>query len=181
MPRVDIDEAELAANRQLASLVAEMQANPKSRKILEQAVKEIRPNAVAPVTTYQNEVLDEFERRLDAREARKAAEDQQKQFAAQWESQKAELRKQRYLEDRITEAEKFAIENGIANLEAAMSLLDKKFPAATIASPSSSWNFFEQPTEGGEQFVKDLLGNKGEDERGLSKQIAQALKDARGQ
>jgi hypothetical protein len=179
---VEIDEAEFAANRNLASLVQEMQGNPAARKLLEQAVKTVRPNARSPITEYQNEteerVMARVEARLAERDGKQADEDRQAQFRRQWEAQKAALREQGHSEETIAKIEAHAAAEGIPVLRAAA--LDYLKQNPPTSSGTGRWNFFEQPAEGGDEYVKSLLANKGDDGGSVDSQVQRALDGARG-
>ena len=60
MALVEIDDGELASYKQVATVVNGLMANPKTRRTLLQAQKELNPNLVIPELDATAPVLDEL-------------------------------------------------------------------------------------------------------------------------
>jgi len=195
MPKVEIEEADLLANQQLAKAIQSMMANPDARKKLLEAQKIINPTAVTP-KDYQDEVMAEVAKEREARLAlekkieddKKAEETDRKtkEFLASWESAKSRLRdKYPDLNDKgIEEIENLAKTRGIPDLEAAGALFRELHPPATPEHPSgpSGFNLFDAPQQDNiRDDMKKLMESGGENQQVLDKMIRETLADVRGQ
>lgn len=194
MPKVEIEEADLLANQQLARTIQAMMANPDARKRLLEAQKIVNPQAVTP-KDYQDEVREEVTKlRADIEADKKArdeaatkAESERKtqEFLAQWERAKANLR-EKYpdLNDKgIEEIENLAKTRGIPDLEAAGALFRELHPPATPAQPSgpSGFNLFDTPAQDDlKDDMKKLMESGGDNEQTLNKMIRDTLDQVRG-
>lgn len=192
MPNVEIDEAELLANRQVVAAVNQMMGNPKSRQLLLHARKTADPSAsvpevdaMAPVAgaldNFRKELAEERKARAEEREA-EATQRRLEQATREVEGVKSRLRAAGWTADGIAAVEKMAEERGTFDLEATAALHEKLNPPPPPAEPNGmgSWGFFEgADQEGGDKFVKSMLESGGDDEGALSREIQAALRDHR--
>ena len=194
MPAVQVEETEFLANKQLAQAYQAMLNNPKSRDLLEKAIKVINPQAATPITDAKSEVLaiveEERKERLalqkridDEAEARKAA-DAMNQFRNKWQSDLARIRDAKgYTAEGVAAVEKLAEERGITDLDAASALFDQLHPPAAPLDNAgiggfNAFNMFE-PTQTDDADFKKLLESKGDDGAALNAMIGSALKESR--
>lgn len=194
MPKVEVDEAEWLASKQVTQLFADTLNNPEARKRLLEAKKIVRPNEPVPELDAAKPIQDELsklreEMAADRRERTEAAAEAKrsadlKKFEDQWTSQKSALREQGWLDDGIVNIEKLAQERGIADLEAAALLYERLHPKPVPVEPSGygRWNSFEPPQEGAaeDSFMKAMMETRGENEAALDSEIRAAINDVRG-
>lgn len=195
---IEVDEAQFLANQGLAQRVQKMLANPKSREMVQRALKVVEPETPIPELDAAEPLkagLDEIRKELAAeREARAEADRKREEesklgtIRQQRESQKKKLMSREggnYSAEAIAEIEKISETEGLLNLEHAALIFDKMHPPADMVSTSSTggWGFFEPPPESDEsaKFFKDMLESKGENESALNREIGAALAESRGQ
>jgi hypothetical protein len=195
MAKVEIEEADFLASRQLTQAIQAMMAKPESRKKLLEAQKIVNPNAVT-ARDYQDEVLDEvrkerderlaFQKKLEDDKAAEAVERRTSEFRSTWERQKQTVR-ERYpdLNDKgVEDIEKLAQDRGIPDLEAAAALYRQLNPPPAIEHPSgpSGFNLFDIPQQDDmKDHMKKLMDSGGENESELNAMIRETLADVRGQ
>lgn len=189
-----IDEAELLAQGRVVQTVNQMLAHPEARKLVLKARKLADPNAVIPeidaaapmlseLAEIKKQLAEEAAARVKEREERET-EKRVSDMTSQIERQKANLRAAGWRDEGLAEIEKFALENGVSNLEIAASHWEKLHPPAEPVQPKGygSWNFFEdQQTEDDGKFVKAMIETRGEDEGALNAEIRAALSEVRSQ
>ena len=189
--RVEIEETELHNFQQVSTAVRSMLGNPKARKLLLQAQKEIAPGMVIPEIDAPAELSTAISKAeqiaLDAKQqmadfiAAQEAEKKTNAFASAWEGKKSALRQQGYTDEGITKIEALAQERGIPDLDAAAALFDRLNPPAPPATPNGfgTWDLF-QPTEREGEDMKKLLESRGDDDMALRKLIDGTLTEMRG-
>lgn len=193
----EVDESELLQMQGVVATLRKINADPKARRLLEQAQKAINPEMTTP-GDYQDEVLkkfDELKADLDKREADRAKKDQErddeakkKTFLDAWQKQQASVRENYpWLNDEGVKAiETLAQERGIPDFEAAAALWVRDHPAPTPANPSgiSTMNLFDVPTPEDDRakFMDTLMQSpNGENARTEDSYIRQILAEERGQ
>jgi len=191
MAKVEIDEAQYAAQQRLTALYQGMMANPKAREQLYAAAKLVDPNLPTPELDAKGEIIGEIQKRDEEIAALKkrmdddaAAREQEKltqQFAQTWDAKRARLREQGYTSDGIEKIEKLAEERGIVDLDAAAALFDKQNPPASLSHPGGgigSLDLFQQSAQDDEDFKK-LLESQGDNPAAETAMINKALIDYR--
>jgi|SRR5579863_4668699 len=192
MAKIEIDETEYAALGGIKRTVDAMLANPEARKKLLSAQKTVNPNAVIPEIDAAepvkaeleatNKTLADIRKEIAEEKAARELQAQTDKFMAEWEKQKAKLRKDGFFDEAIDEIEKLAKEKNIADLDLAASHYIRLHPPEAPVQPgtSSHWNLFD-PTEAEESLIKDFLPSQGEDNSVLNKAIKKSLDETRGQ
>lgn len=188
---VEIDENELMQLRRLQGVATQMLNNPKAKRLLEQAHKEVDPAAPTP-TLEQDQLLTEASSGV-----RKEMEDLKAQLAEEKaEREKAErlakindgietgikeLRQAGWQEDGIKLVRDLMDEKGITDPMIAAAYVEKQHPPQQPATPSSTgaWNFLENVSDGEEDLNK-LISSRGEDNMLVDKLAFGALNDVRG-
>lgn len=194
MPKIEVEEADFNAGRQLGQIFTQMLRNPKARPLVLRAQKETFPDAAIPEIDAAKPIEDAVGAVRKEFEEFKAAQAKEKQdqeaqartsaFIAQWELQKKNVR-ERYRdwnEKAIEEVEKFAQEKGIPDFEAAAARYRELNPPAQIAESSGSggWNFFDSPQDDIKDFMEKQMASKGDDDIGLDRQVRSVLAELHG-
>lgn len=191
MPKIEVEEADLLASRQLSTLVGKMMQNPKARRKVLEARKEVEPEAVIPeldaarpVESAVAEVSAKFDKFVEAQEKRDAereAEAKRRAFQDEWNEKREGLRASGYTDAGITAIEKLAEEKGIPDLEVAAAYFDRLNPPAMPVQSSGLGMFgIGEPQKDDSGLVKKLMDSKGEDEGALRELIGEALTEVRG-
>ena len=196
MAVVQIEESDLLAKNNLARHFEKLMGNPKARKLVQQATKEVDPTAVIPEIDSQTEVLGEVANiRAELAAMRKADEDRRTQeesdkrlqaFQNSWNGQKEKLRSQGWQDEGITAIENLAQERNLADLEAAAALFEKIHPPSNPVSPASlglgGFDLMTPPENDAkdiEALVKGYGESRSDDNSALSHLINSALNDVR--
>ena len=191
---VEIEESQFIGMTETAKTVQAMLANPDARKLLLKAQKTVNPSVVIPEIDAANEVNSEvlkvreemnaWKKEMADKEAKAAEEAQMNAFRGNWEAQKRQLQQQHgYTAEGIAAIEELAQKEGIASLEAAAALFDRRNPpAAPIDTPGyGGFNFFEpSAAEDSNKYMDKLFASRGEDEAATRAEIAAALNEIRG-
>lgn len=193
MAIVQVDETELLQYRQLHGAAQAMLANPKARKLLQQAQLTVNPNANIPEVQIEAEregalaeIRNQNKAVLEAIEADRAERARDKQMAeitGGWERQKAELRQRGFTDDGIAKIEAHALQESIPNLRAAANDYLALNPPAMPEQPSGfgGWDFFGGEKNEADQFVDKMIASRGENDGVLNREIAETLRDMRSQ
>ena len=187
MPMIEIDENEVVGMKQVSATVQAMLANPKARRLLLQAQKTIKPDAVIPEIDAAQPVLDEVNKlREELTAARKEREDDKTRDAdarklaelhGKWEKAREGLRADGYTDEGISALEKFMAERGIADHEIAVPAFEKTNPPpAPVNSMSNSFDVLS-PGAREDDTLKLLFA--GNDAGFLAKAVPEALKAVR--
>ena len=196
MATVQIEESDLIAKNNLASHFGKLMSNPKARKLVQQATKEVDPTAVIPEIDSQTEVLGEVAAvRAEIAAMKKADEDRRTQdesdkrlqaFQNSWNGQKDKLRSQGWQDEGITAVETLAQERGLVDLEAAAALFEKIHPPSNPVSPATlglgGFDLMTPPENDAkdiEALVKSYGDSRSDDNTALSHLINAALTDVR--
>lgn len=182
----EIDEAQLATLQNIAGFVRQGLANPKTRRKLLEAQKELYPDQAIPEIDAANPLLDELKQIRE--ELAKDKEERQKALAEEadrrakadlesaWSRGRAKLAEQRYSEEAIAEVEKIMHERNIFDHEAAAALYEKMNPPPEpVMTGSSRFDWFDGPKDAPN--IKDLW--EGNYDAFLAKAIPAARQMAR--
>lgn len=154
MPMVEVDEAQLATYQQLSRFVQTALNNPKTRRKILEADKELNPDkaipeldAADPLHNELKALREEMQKDRDER-AKQAAEEAEKKTKAEWDHQwsrgQQKLRDLRVSDEAIGEIEKLMTERNIVDHEAGLALFEKQHPAPPpVMNGSSRWGFFD--------------------------------------
>lgn len=193
MAVVQVDEAELLQYRQLHGAAAAMLANPKARKLLQQAQLTVNPNAKIPEVEMEAEretALESIRKQnaevlaaLEADRAERAREKQMAQITDGWEKQKADLRRRGFTDEGIAKVEAHALQEQIPNLRAAANdYMALNPPAAPEASTGfGGWDFFGGQAAEDDKFVERMIESRGDNDGALNSEISKTLSDYRSQ
>ena len=195
MPKIEIDEADWAAQQSVTKLFADMLNNPDARKQVLSAKKAVRPNEPIPeidaarpgieaVEALSKEFRD-FRTALETEKQTREATAKAQEFQTAWDRSKQSLKNDGWLDDGIASIEKLAQDRGIPDLEAAAALYSKLHPQPEPVQPSGygRFNLFDMPTDQAENkdnFVKKLLETRGDADNVLDPEIRAAINDVRG-
>lgn len=171
MARVELDEVELQRLQKQDATVHRLMANPKAKRRILEAYKDVDPNvripelemeeaARAPVNALEKTVT-ELRSELAAD---KQARDDEKRLAAltgSVETGMAKLRRAGWTDDGLAEVRKLMDERGILDPEIAAAYYEKQHPPQNPANPSGSggWDFMEPPAED-DTYIKAITASK---------------------
>ena len=192
MARVEIDEAELRRYHMLGKTVQTILANPKAKRLVQQAHKLVDPNAVTPELDQEQviqEPISNVEKKLDAfiEETKKEREEREKNERIAALKNKhtdgiAALRRQGWTDDGIAGVEKLMEEKGLLDPLDAAAIYEKAHPPQMPATPSGStaWNFAEGIGDD-QADIKKLLETKGQNDLVVEKMANSVLNEVRAQ
>ena len=197
MPKVEIEEAELANLRESASqkrryddIMSLIDKNPSARAKLQAAVAEGAPEHAGPYHKLREEFtegiasigkkMDEFmAAQAQAAETRKE-EDARNALERRWLDGRTKARDQGYTPEGLTQLEDFMEKNGIADHLLAIPAFERvNPPPEPIVTGGSRWNFFDRNAEAEQDAAYKALMN-GNDDEFLAHAIPAALKEVRG-
>lgn len=187
--RIEVDETEYLASKQVASTMANILKHPEARKLVLKANKIVQPDVSIPeidhVKPFEEAVagveakLNDFMKSFEEEKAAKKAQEETNKFASKWEQSKRSLaQKHGYTEDGLTAIEKFCQERGIPDIEAGAALFDRLNPPAPIDTTSGKWDFFSAG-EKSDDFMKQLFETRGQDDRLVDNHINKTLAEMR--
>lgn len=188
MPPVEIDETQLASFQTMRDFVVRGLSNPKTRKLLKEAERQLYPDQAIPELDARDEVMaavDERMKALDERiagfdKAREEREERDRLSAVQrqWNEGQSKAKAAGYTAEGLEQLEKFMQEKGVFDHEIAIPAFERIHPPAEPATTGngSSWNFFDIPKD--QPDMQSLL--EGRDEEYLNQMIPTALRDVRG-
>lgn len=192
MPTVEIDETELLRLRQLNGVAAKIMADPKGRRLLEQAHKVVDANAPTPTLDQDaaanepakklSDELDTLKKQLADEKAEREKAEKLAGIAALQEKGKLALREQGWTEEGIKGVEKIMEDKGILDPLDASAIFEKLHPQPAPAAPSGhgAWGFMDN-VQDGEKDLKALIDSKGENNGLIDKMAREALAEVRGQ
>lgn len=187
----EIEETEFLANQNVVRAVQKMMADPKARRMVQQAQKIVDPSIVIPeldaAAPIEASLAEErtarlaLEARMDKDAADRATAEKMKAFEASWNARKASLAKQGYTDEGIVAIEKLAEERGIADLDAAAALFDRLHPPAEPVESAGfgGFNMFESTNGGENEDFKKLIEAQGDDPQAERNMINAALNEVR--
>lgn len=184
---VEIDETELANLRSVQTTVAKMLDNPKARKLVLQARKEVDPAAIipeldaaAPVMAEMTELrtlVTDFIKSSNERESKREEDARSNAFARQFEQGRAKLRGAGYQDEGIAAIEKLMEQKGIVDHEDAEAIWrDRNPPPPPAVSSGSRFDIFNPPKED-DAAMKALMA--GDDETFLRMTVPDAILSGR--
>lgn len=167
MPKIEIEESELADLKRVQGFASAALANPKTRQTMLRVQKELNPDSVIPeldaaegvLTQVRGveEKLDALNRKLDERAAKDAEDRVTAEFSRKIASGREYLTKSGYGADGIAKIEALMDAEGIVSYPAAMAYFEKLNPPQAPSDVSRAGRF------------NDLSGNdvQAEDFKGL--------------
>lgn len=193
MAMIEIDEEQVRRDSALRATVAKILANPKSKRLMEEAHKMVDPDAVTPTLEAEKALeaavgatkAEIAELKTQMAKDKQDREDREKLAALDAKVEKgfAKLRGQGVTEEGIAGVRKLMEDEGIVNPEIAWAHFEKLHPPATPVAPSGQggWNFLDQPNVEGDADLKKLIETKGESSGLVDKMAREALAEVRGQ
>lgn len=188
MPKIEIDEADLAQFQVVRDFVSKGLANPKTRKLLKAAERELYPDRAVPEEDAKAEVMgavDELRKELaEERQAREKDRTERTEaenkaaLARQWQAGQKAARDSGYTDEGLAALEKFMEERGVFDHELAIPAFERLHPPPepTTVGNGSNWNLFDTPKDSPD--IQALM--EGRDEEFLAKTIPSVLKEIRG-
>lgn len=190
MALVEIDDATLAAQQQVVSTMQKLLNNPKTRRQILQAQKELDPNLVIPeldvAEPFRGEIsevrstLAELQKSLAEERAEREAREARAQLQERWNSGRSKLRANGYTDEGMSEVEKFMEEKGIADHEIAAAAFERLHPPSEPVRSvgSNRFDIFE-PENRSSEHMKALFANP-DDSMALDALINDTLRQVRG-
>ena len=187
----EIDEVELMRLRKQDQTVHALMANPKAKKKIFEAYKDVVPDAKIPELEMEEaarapvmqleKTVQELQKQLADD---KAEREKQMKFDAlngSIESGMSKLRRDGWTDEGLGEVKKLMEERGIIDPEIAAAYYEKQHPPQVPATPrgTGGWNFVEQ-VQDGEKDLKQLIDTRGNSEALADKMARDALNEFRG-
>ena len=187
----EIDEVELMRLRKQDQTVHALMANPKAKKKIFEAYKDVVPDAKIPELEMEEaarapvmqleKTVQELQKQLADD---KAEREKQMKFDAlngSIESGMSKLRRDGWTDEGLGEVKKLMEERGIIDPEIAAAYYEKQHPPQVPATPrgTGGWNFVEN-VQDGEADLKKLLDSRGNQEVLVDKMARDALNEFRG-
>ena len=194
MAVVELDEVELQRLQKQDRTVHTLMANPKAKRKILEAYKDVDPNAripelemeelaKAPVTALEKTV-SELRTQLAADKQERDDEKRLSALTNTVEGGIAKLRRAGWTDDGLAEVRKMMDERGILDPEIAAAYYETQHPPQNPASPSGTggWNFMEAPAED-DTYVKAITASKGaaDNEQLVMNEARRALQEFRQQ
>ena len=189
---VEVDEEQLQRSTKAREFVESIWNNPKARRKLLEAQREVKPEDPMVKELDKPDPLDDRfaklekdlaeERKLRAEaEAKREQDDKIKSLKRIQDDGIAELKRAGWMPAGIEGVTKIMEEKGILDPLDAAAIWEKYNPPQHPITPSStgSWNFLE-PTADESADLKKLVETKGENDRLVDKMAFEALKEIRG-
>jgi hypothetical protein len=194
MATVELDEVELMRLRKQDHTVQTLMANPKAKRKIFEAYKDVVPDAripelemeaaaKAPVEALEKEFKD-FRDQVAAKDAEREKNERLSALNGSVESGMSKLRRAGWTDDGLVEVRKLMDERGILDPEIAAAYYEKQHPPAAPATPGGGvggWDFTSAPAED-DSYTKLLLSSKSaaDNEQLAMNEANKALKDFRG-
>jgi len=192
MAMVEISEEEYARHKRVLDTVTKMARHPKAAKLLEQANKELDPNAATPIADADAKVrepVSALEKKIDefiasqAENSKKADKDaKESALKEKWEAGRAELKKDRWNDEGIKALEDFMEKHGIVDHQIGLAAFEKIHPPPAPAMPvntgSWDWGQGENPDKTVDKLV-ETIGGKGNPDPIVDRMAYNALSEFR--
>lgn len=190
MPNVEIDEAQLGTLQNTAKIVQAMLTNPKHRKNVLLAYKDVVPNATVPeldaakpieekVTSIEKTVTDFIKEMKDSREKEKTDADLAR-IKEQRDLAHKMLRERGYTDDGIKLVDEFRDRKGLVDYDDAIRLYEMDHPPQTVVEPRGL-NLFEMTkADTQNDFYKKLWESQGEDSSVVDRAAHNIIAEMRG-
>ncbi|MDE2099010.1 MAG: hypothetical protein KGL39_17280 [Patescibacteria group bacterium] len=167
----ELTEVEIQRLRRQDQTVQALMANPKAKKKIFEAYKEVNPQATIPELDIEEAAakpvkelqaqFSELQKKLDEDKAEREREAKLATLTGQVETGMAKLRRAGWTDDGLAEVRKLMDERGIIDPEIAAAFYEKQHPPQMPATPSGigGWNFMEPPADD-DAYVKALTKDK---------------------
>lgn len=192
MAAVEIDETQLASLQNTTQIVQKMLGNPKHRRNILQAYKEVFPNANVPeleVTAPIEERINGMEKSMQdfIKEMKENKEKEQQEalvakIKAQQEAGRTKLIERGYTEDGIKLVEEFRDKKGLIDYDDAIRLYELDNPPTVVSEPRGL-SFLDAIQVGKDEdkgFYKNLWESKGEDSGAVDRAAREVIAEMRG-
>lgn len=193
MGAVELDEVELQRLQKQDRTVHALLANPKAKRKVFEAFKEVNPEAKIPELEIEEAAqapvkeleakFSELQKQLGEDKAEREKQAKLDALTNQVETGMAKLRRSGWTDDGLVEVRKLMDERGIIDPEIAAAYYEKQHPPSPPASPSGigSWNFME-PVADEDAYVKALTSSKvaADNDQLVMQEARKALNDIRG-
>lgn len=194
MPKIEVDEAEYNNMVALRTVAQKIVANPKARKMLESAQKEVDPNAatptldaeaqhLAPIREVENKLLEKLNA-IEARDAEREKNIKLDALASKQTEGLARLRRAGYTDEGVAAIQKVMEDKGLFDVEDAVAIFERNNPPQTPVTPGGigSWGFTDLTAEAGDsKDIAALIASKGESDQVADRMARNALNEFRGQ
>ena len=190
MALVEVDESELEAHKKVTASLNALLSNPKTRRKVLEAQKELNPSLVIPELDAAEPVRAEISEltasvkaladSVAADRERAAERDRLSELNGKWNQGRSKLLKNGYTEEGIEQVEKFMEERGVADHEVGAAAFEKLHPPQQDIRPvgGNRFDIFSVEDRSSEQ-MKALMENPN-DELSLNGLINDTLKSIRG-
>jgi hypothetical protein len=188
---VEIDEAELQRSSEARRFVESIWANPKARRKLLEAQKEVKPD---DPMLKELDKPDPFEERfaqiakqnedlrkeIEERESKREQDSKLEALRRQKEDGLRELRSAGWTDEGLKGVEKIMEDKGILDPLDAAAIFEKYHPPQTPILPggTGSWNFLEPAPQDSDD-LKKMIESRGENNSLLDKMTREALLEVR--
>jgi hypothetical protein len=195
MPKVEIEEDELARLNRVQNTLRTIVGNPKAKVLLEQAHKLVDPQAVTPELDRINEIKEPVsvvEKKVDDFIAAQTKRDEEREkkekldaLSAKYDRQKQQLISgtmtgEKWTDEGVKKLETFMQDRGIIDFDIAVPAFERLHPPPPPATPSSSrWDFTEIGTGDADKDLKAMLDSRGNNEVLTDKMAHDALREYR--
>ena len=191
MPKIEVEESEFLASQQLTQTVAKMLQNPKARRLVQEATKIVRPDAVIPeidAAAPVMEAVSNLQKQLDEERAERKKDRDERADAEstgalknKWEAGQSYARDNGYTADGLKALEDYMQAEGIFSHKIGIAAFEREHPPAQVIQPTglTAWDYI-QPEKGAESdFMKKMLESHGEDDGALRQEINSVLSETR--
>lgn len=192
---VEVDENVWNNTRGVVNLADAMLKNPKARRKFLEAAKEVNPNASIPEIdaaaplqhglSILDQKMNEFISKVDHRLSQADETRARRLVDRKIEEGRKMLSDRGYTEDGIKKVEALMESEGIADYTNATKVFEFDNPLPSPGRPSrgNMFDFIDESSKAAEQqndYIKQLMATKGEDENVLNRQISAVLAESRG-
>lgn len=191
--KIEVDEAEYAANLGVVQAVDGMLKHPEARSLVLKARKIADPKAVIPevdaaapvmaALAEQQKKFDELQASIQKDKDERAAEAAKAKLNEGWAAGRAYARECGYMDEGLKKLEEFMQTEGLISHRIAIPAFEALHPAPPPpVTPGIGGTFeFFSPEEGDKDDMKRLLESRGEDAQAVNSLINKALAESRGQ
>jgi hypothetical protein len=190
MALIEIDESEYEAHKKVTASLNALLSNPKTRRKVLEAQKELNPSlvipeldAAEPFNAALSELTSTVKALADSVSAdrdKQAERERVSELQRKWNKGRSALRASGYTDEGIEQVEKFMEEKGVADHEVGAAAFERLNPPQTDIRPvgGNRFDIFDRDDRSSEQ-MKALYANPN-DEMALSGLINDTLKSVRG-
>ncbi len=191
MAMVEIDEAELLAQKQGIEALQKMLGHKEARTLVLQAQKLVNPDVAIPEIDAAAPILEEVKAlkeqietdKKEVAEAKAKEEEETKlaKITTKWGDGRKKAEEAGYTEEGLAQLEKYMEAHGIADHEIAMPSFEKKNPLPEPAETGGTTFHSLGPQTEESPDLKPLFESAGQSESWLRDMTDKALKETRGQ